>query len=185
MEWLFHQFGRKNMSKPKSLLLAAALLSLSIITVWPAHAGVALGMLSCRNTEVSGYVFKSSRVLDCAFSPSNGGAVQYYEAVLHRYGAQFGVTRNTAMEWAVVAAGSRAESNMLTGEYEGISAGAAIGAGLAANGLVGGLGNSIALQPISFEGQNGYNLVATVTKLELSPVIPMATRHQRIRRSRQ
>src|SRR5262249_45892000 len=65
----------------------------------------------------------------------------------------------------------------LAGGYVGASAGAAIGVGVAANGLVGGLNNSFALQPLSFEGQTGLHAIATVTGLDLRPVMPV--RHPR------
>jgi hypothetical protein len=56
-----------------------------------------------------------------------------------------------------------------------------VGVGLAANGLVGGLNNSFALQPLSVEGQIGLNVIATVTGLELRPVVPVR-HHRRHRR---
>jgi hypothetical protein len=65
----------------------------------------------------------------------------------------------------------------LAGGYVGASAGAAVGVGVAANGLVGGLNTSFALQPISVEGQSGLNAIATVTGLDLRPVVPV--RHHR------
>jgi Protein of unknown function (DUF992) len=58
----------------------------------------------------------------------------------------------------------------LAGVYGGVSAGAAIGVGVGANGLVGG-NNSFALQPVSVEGQSGLNLVATATQLQLHAVV--------------
>ena len=55
----------------------------------------------------------------------------------------------------------------LAGGYGGLSAGAAVGLGVGANALVGGLGNSFALQPVSLEGQSGLNAFAGVSSLEL------------------
>ncbi len=71
----------------------------------------------------------------------------------------------------------------LGGGYGGVSAGAAVGVGGAANGLVGGY-NSFALQPVSVEGQTGLNVVATVTGLELRPVALHARPHRYHRRHR-
>jgi uncharacterized protein DUF992 len=67
----------------------------------------------------------------------------------------------------------------LVGTYRGVSAGAALGVGVGANGLVGG-SNSFALQPVSVEGQSGFNLVATASQLELHPV-GVAVHHYRHR----
>ena len=84
------------------------------------------------------------------------------------------------MGWIVFAATSRLGAGALAGGYIGASGGAAVGIGVGANGLVGGLNNSFALQPVSFEGQTGLNVVATVTGLELRPVVRV--RHHRHRR---
>jgi hypothetical protein len=48
-----------------------------------------------------------------------------------------------------------------------VSAGGAIGLGLAANVLVGGLNNSFTLQPVSVESQTGLNVFAGISNLEL------------------
>lgn len=96
--------------------------------------------------------------------PSAGGPVQYYQATIHRVGAQVGFSSNVALGWAVFAPTLSVGPGALAGVYGGVSAGAAIGVG--ANGLVGG-NNSFALQPVSVEGQSGLNLVATATQLQL------------------
>ncbi len=62
--------------------------------------------------------------------------------------------------------------------YVSVSGEAAVGVGVGANGLVGGLNNSFALQPVSVEGQTGLNVIATVTGLDLQPVRPVR-RHRR------
>jgi hypothetical protein len=55
----------------------------------------------------------------------------------------------------------------LSGTYAGASAEATVGAGLGANVLVGGSNRSVALQPVSVQGQAGLNVAAGVTQLEL------------------
>ena len=52
------------------------------------------------------------------------------------------------------------------GTYVGASAEVSAGAGLGANVLVGG-GNSIALQPISIQGQEGLNVAAGIGSIQL------------------
>ena len=81
------------------------------------------------------------------------------------------------MGWAVLASTSRIGAGALAGEYGGVSAGAAVGVGVSANGLLGGFNNAIALQPVSVEGETGLNVVATVTGLELDSIIPLRVRH--------
>ena len=61
-------------------------------------------------------------------------------------------------------------------------AGAAVGVGVGANGLLGSA-NSFALQPFSVQGEVGLNLVATVTGLYLESVLP-ARQHRHYRRHR-
>ena len=53
--------------------------------------------------------------------------------------------------------------------YAGVTAGASLGAGIKANALLGGLDESIALNPLSVETQTGANLTLGVTSLVLEP----------------
>jgi hypothetical protein len=64
---------------------------------------------------------------------------------------------------------------MLSGRYFGATAEASIAVGLGANVLVGGSRRSVALQPLSIQGQTGFNIAAGVGELRLSlagPPIP-------------
>jgi hypothetical protein len=55
----------------------------------------------------------------------------------------------------------------LAGHYGGATASAAIGVGAGANVLVGDFKHSIALQPVSIEGENGLNVAAGIAELSL------------------
>jgi outer membrane protein OmpA-like peptidoglycan-associated protein len=55
----------------------------------------------------------------------------------------------------------------LDGDYVGATAGATVGVGIGANALIGGGNKSIALQPLSFEGNTGLNVAAGVGALSL------------------
>ena len=57
----------------------------------------------------------------------------------------------------------------LAGTYVGGSAAIALGLGAGANALIGGSGNSVALQPLSLEGQIGINVAAGAEGLTLTP----------------
>jgi hypothetical protein len=161
-------------------VFAATLFGLALTTM-PAHAYVEAGILSCRSPGTTGYIVFSTRTFDCVFRPSSGAPAQYYQGTVQRFGAQIGFTNDVALGWAVFAATSRVGPGALAGGYVGASGGAALGIGVAANGLVGGLNNSFALQPISLEGQTGLNVIATVTGLDLRPVMPVR-HHRRHRR---
>ena len=160
--------------------LATALFGIAFTATTAARADVEVGTLSCRSPETAAYIVVSARAFGCIFTPAAGGPVQYYEAIIHRFGAQIGVSSNVVLAWAVFAPTPRVGPGALAGGYGGISAGAAVVVGVGANGLVGGL-NSFALQPISVEGQTGLNVVATVTGLELRPVVPSHVRRRRRR----
>jgi len=69
--------------------------------------------------------------------------------------------------WAVVAPSTDLGQGALEGHYGGATASAAIGVELGANVLVGGFKDSLALQPISIEGQNGLNVAAGVEEMTL------------------
>ena len=57
----------------------------------------------------------------------------------------------------------------LSGDYAGAPASATVGVGGGGNVLVGGSTNSIALQPLSVQGQVGVNIAPGVASLELRP----------------
>lgn len=57
----------------------------------------------------------------------------------------------------------------LSGNYAGAQGSASLGVGAGGNVLVGGSNNSIALQPLSLQGQVGVNIAAGLESLELQP----------------
>jgi hypothetical protein len=152
---------------------AAVLFGTGVAATTPARADVQVGLLSCRSVEASSYIIVSDQPFNCVFTPSAGGPTQYYQATVRRLGAQAGINNSGSLEWAVFAPSLRVGAGALAGTYGGLTAGAAFGVGGAANGLVGGNNNSLALQPVSFEGQQGFNVVATATAVELQAVVPM------------
>ncbi|HTE78210.1 MAG TPA: DUF992 domain-containing protein, partial [Xanthobacteraceae bacterium] len=162
-----------------SSALAAALFGMGLTVTTPARADVQVGVLTCRSLGSASYIIVSDQPFNCVFTPSAGGPLQYYQGNIHRFGAQIGFSSNVALGWAVFAPTPRVGTGALAGIYGGVSAGAAIGVGVGANGLVGG-NNSFALQPVSFEGLSGLNVVATATQLELHPMA-VAVHHYRHR----
>jgi len=61
----------------------------------------------------------------------------------------------------------RLKPGALAGHYGGVTASVSLGVGAGANLLVGGFEKSIALQPVSVEGQNGLNVAAGVAEMSL------------------
>jgi len=156
---------------------AAAIVGLAFTAATPARADAEVGMLSCKSSGTGTFVIISTRGFDCTFTPTAGGPVQRYRADVQRFGAQIGFTNDVVLGWAVFAATSHVGQGSLAGGYGGASAGAAVGVGGSANGLIGGLNNSFTLQPLSLQGETGLNVVATVTGLTLQSAAPV--RHKR------
>jgi len=86
---------------------------------------------------------------------------------VRRSGLDIGFTEQSALGWAVFAPTRRIGPGDLSGNYGGLTAGAAIVLGGNANALVGGSNNELALQPLSFEGQTGLNVALDLAGLEL------------------
>jgi hypothetical protein len=83
-----------------------------------------------------------------------------------RIGLDVGITGGGVIIWAVFT-GTNRYVGMLTGTYVGATAEISLAAGLGANVLVGGSNRSVALQPLSVQGQVGLNIAAGIGTLEL------------------
>lgn len=153
----------------KAKLLAAALLSAGMLLAPSAQAaggGVRVGTLSCNVAPGWGHVVASNRQMNCLYRPYHRGAERYV-GTLSRYGVDLGHTRGGTLVWAVVAPTSNVGRTALEGNYGGLSANATLGVGGSANVLVGGFDRSIALQPLSVEGNSGLAIAAGVGYMRL------------------
>jgi hypothetical protein len=148
------------------MLGLAAVASFAIASGAQAQPGVKAGVLSCEVSGGWGFVFGSSKDMNCTFSP-NQGEPEHYVGSINKYGVDIGYTRGGIMVWAVLAPGDVGHG-ALAGNYGGVTAGAAVGIGANAHALVGGA-NNVTLQPLSVEGQTGLNVAAGVASLTLSP----------------
>ena len=74
-----------------------------------------------------------------------------------------------ALAWGVFAPVARLGPGDLAGNYAGAQGSATLGVGVGGNVLVGGSANSIALQPLSVQGQVGVGIAAGLESLELRP----------------
>lgn len=130
------------------------------------RSGVNVGTLNCNVAGGVGFVFGSSRTLNCVFSPTSGSSGERYEGTIRRYGVDIGFTRESTVVWLVFAPGSVAPG-ALAGEFVGATAQGTVGVGVGANVLLGGSNNQITLQPLSVEGSVGFNAAAGVAALSL------------------
>src|SRR4029079_14333355 len=127
-----------------------------------------VGTLSCDISGGIGLIITSKKDLTCMFTPSQPGPREVYVGAINRFGLDLGATAGGEMVWAVYAPTTR-RFGALAGNYAGASAEATVGAGLGANVLVGGSDRTIALQPLSVQGQAGLNVSAGVAELILRP----------------
>jgi hypothetical protein len=131
-----------------------------------AAATVRAGYLTCHVAGGWGWIFGSSRKLECAYA-LQPGYTEYYSGSITKLGADIGYLQSGVILWAVLAPTTNLGQGALAGHYGGATASAAVGVGAGANVLIGGLNSSIALQPVSIEGQNGLNIAAGVAQLTL------------------
>ena len=156
----------------RPFLGAMAVGALALGAAAPAYAdqsGVRVGILTCNEASGWGLVFGSSHEIHCTLN-SDGHIVARYRGHIDKFGVDVGYQSGGVLVWAVVAPTSGANPGSLNGRYAGLTAGAAVGGGAAANAQVGGLDRSIALQPLSVEGMNGVNLAAGIGAMTLKYV---------------
>ena len=124
-----------------------------------------VGQLSCSVSSGVGLIVGSQRNVSCNFKPDNGPP-EAYTGTMTKIGLDVGFTTGSAIIWAVFA-GTNRYVGMLSGTYTGAQAEATVGAGVGANALIGGSNRSVALQPLSVQGQTGLNVAAGIGSLEL------------------
>jgi hypothetical protein len=150
-------------------LSAAAVLATSLLS--PADAQdhrIQVGTLNCSLSSSIGMVVGSQRNVNCIFRGDNAPD-ESYAGRMTRVGLDIGVTTGGVIVWAVFANTNR-YAGMLAGRYVGATAEASLAVGLGANVLVGGSNRSVALQPVSVQGQIGFDIAAGVGELTLEPV---------------
>ncbi len=146
---------------------AASLLASSAIAQAPMDR-VRVGVLECRGGASIGFVVGSVTNLGCVLRVE-GMPEDRYIATIRKVGLDLGITQETALAWGVFAPVARLAPGDLTGTYAGAQGSASIGVGVGGNVLIGGSNNTIALQPLSVQGQVGLNIAAGLAALELRP----------------
>ena len=156
------------MLKKTLLTVAAAGLSLgALLPVTPARAAVEVktGMLTCHVGSGYGFVFGSSRALNCTYAGS--GRVEHYTGDISKFGMDIGYLQSGVIIWAVLAPTTDLKAGALAGDYGGLTAGAAVAVGANANALIGGSTRELSLQPFSIEGDKGLNVAAGIASITL------------------
>ena len=151
----------------KRSLTAALLASAAMLgTASADQAGVKAGVLTCNVEGGAGFIFGSSKDLVCVYSPNKGSEDTYYGTV-DKFGIDIGYTESSRIVWTVLAPTTDVADGALEGTYAGATAGATVGVGGSVNVLVGGLDQSITLQPLSVEGSEGLNIAAGIGAISL------------------
>jgi hypothetical protein len=146
-----------------------ALLAAGLMAASGAQAqNTQVGALTCDISAGIGVIVGSQRSMACSFRNSRG-AIEHYVGTITRFGLDIGATAGGQMVWSVFAPSGNISRYALAGSYAGASGEATIGAGLGANVLIGGSNRSVALQPLSLQGQAGLNVAVGVANLELRP----------------
>src|SRR5262245_30519981 len=155
------------MLKKLALSTAAVLITVGSLVTAPAQAaGVQIGTLTCHIDPGIGFVLGSSKGMACDYRAAQGFE-EHYVGRVTKIGVDIGYTRGCTMVWAVFAPSSDVAPGAMEGRYGGVTAGASVGVGLGANVLLGGFDRSIALQPLSVEGNTGLNLAAGIGAMRL------------------
>lgn len=150
------------------LALAAALAALFTFAPAPADARYErIGTLECKVAPNVSFIVGSIRTAGCTFYPVNSRRAHRYRADIGRLGLDVNLSAGGTLIWAVHAHNRRLYPGDLRGTYTGASANIAVGLGVGGNVLVGGSNNTVALQPLSGEGNIGVGLSLGVGQLHL------------------
>lgn len=149
-----------------AVVTAAAALFAANATNATAQERIQAGTLTCDISGGIGFIIGSQRTLNCSFTPSLPGPIEFYAGTLTKLGVDIGVTSGGVMVWAVYAPTSR-PAGALAGNYGGATAEASVGAGVGANVLIGGSNRTVTLQPVALQGQSGLNIAAGVAGIDL------------------
>jgi hypothetical protein len=125
-----------------------------------------VGQLTCSLSASIGLILGSQKNVNCVFRGQPGEPEEAYTGTMTTIGVDIGVTTGGVIVWTVFADSNRYRG-MLAGTYAGATAEASVGAGVGANVLVGGSNHTVTLQPISLQGQLGFDIGAGIGALEL------------------
>jgi hypothetical protein len=170
---LHHTFPSGDFFMRRSLLLAGVVVTMLATSFAGANAQapmtrVQVGILECRGGASIGFIVGSVTNLGCVLR-AEGMPEDRYIATIRKVGLDLGITAESALAWGVFAPVARLGPGDLAGNYAGAQGSATLGVGVGGNVLVGGSANSIALQPLSVQGQVGVSIAAGLESLELRP----------------
>ena len=147
-------------------LAVATLTAVAVTSFATAQSQVKSGVLECRGGASIGLVVGSQSMLNCVYRGDDRFEDRYV-GIVRKVGLDLGITQEVNLAWVVFNPTGRIGPGDLVGSYSGVSGSAAVGVGLGANALLGGSQNTVALQPLSVQGQTGLSVQAGFNGLEL------------------
>ncbi len=156
--------------KRMSWITAAAAAFAFVAATAPAHAGetgIKTGFLTCHVASGFGFVFGSSKEVNCTYTTLTGNQGENYVGDISKFGVDIGYSGAAIIAWAVLAPTADVAKGALAGQYAGVTASAAAGPGVGAHVLLGGFNKSFTLQPVSVEGSTGLNVAGGIESLTL------------------
>jgi hypothetical protein len=133
--------------------------------------GTKVGVLNCRIAPHVGLIVVGFQTIDCRFTSEGSGPSENYSGRMTTVGMDLGFTGGGALTWGVYARTNNMVPGSLSGSYSGASGNVGVVVGAGANFLLGGSGNSVALQPWSVEGTTGVNASLGLSNMQLRPVL--------------
>jgi hypothetical protein len=154
----------------KIVLAATAALALAGGASAARAGAVEIGLLICGVAGGDGFIFGSTKSVNCTYTPALSGApAESYTGAISRYGVDLGFTGQGILKWAVLATNFSAyQPGALAGHYGGVGAEATTAVGVGANVLVRNSFRDFMLQPVSVQGQTGLNVALGVAGLTLA-----------------
>jgi len=107
-------------------VLAIIILSAALGESAFAGGGIQVGTLTCNASSSWGFIFGSTREVDCTFT--SPGRVEQYRGQISKFGIDIGYTEGGVLVWTVVAPTAMLRPGDLAGNYGGATASATTGA---------------------------------------------------------
>jgi Protein of unknown function (DUF992) len=126
-----------------------------------------IGALTCNVSGSTGYVFGSTKTLDCVFLDRNGTSATY-TGTINKLGIDIGYTRAVHSIWRVYSLGSEKSATALSGRYVGEDSTVAAGTQAGGNWLYGGNNREIAMIASGVVQDAGYNFATGVAEMSLT-----------------
>ncbi len=157
----------------KTLLAASACALVATSAPAPARAGetgIKTGFLTCHVASGFGFIFGSSKEVNCTYTSLTGDRDEKYVGDISKFGVDIGYSGAAIIAWAVFAPSPDVTKGALAGQYAGVTASGSAGPGVGAHVLLGGFNKSFTLQPVSIEGSTGLNVAGGIAALSLRTV---------------